>query len=55
MIKRTLTKPLTLHELFNKLFQSHTLKSIEIELKFLEQIGAVGFDNGKYFYKINRK
>ena len=51
MIKRTLTKPLTLHELFNKLFQSHTLKSLEIELKFLEQIGSVGFENGKYFYK----
>lgn len=51
MIKRTLRTPLTLHELYNKLFQSHTLQSLEIELNFLIQIGAVGFENGKYFYK----
>lgn len=55
MIKRTLTKPLTIHELYNKLFHFHTLLSLEIELKFLEQISSVGFENDKYFYKINRK
>ena len=51
MIKKALNKPLTLHELYNKV-ELHTLRSLEVELRFLQQIGVVSFEDGKYFYKL---
>ena len=51
MIKRTLTKPKTLHELYNLLFHSHTMQSLKIELDFLIQIGSIIFENNLYKLK----
>jgi hypothetical protein len=55
MIKRTLRTPHTLHELYNKLSDSHTMQSLKIELDFLITIGVVGLDGNKYFYKRKSK
>lgn len=51
MIKKALTKPKTLHELYNLLYHSHTMHSLKIELDFLIQIGSVVFENNLYRLK----
>lgn len=52
MIKKALTKPKTFHELFNILYNSHTMQSLKIELDFLIQIGSVVIQDGKYCYRL---
>ena len=51
MIKKALTKPKTLHELYNLLYHSHTMHSLKIELDFLIQIGSVILENNLYRLK----
>ena len=51
MIKKALTKPKALHELFNILYNSHTMQSLKIELDFLIQIGSVVLENNLYKLK----
>jgi len=51
MIKKALIKPKTLHELYNLLYNSHTMQSLKIELDFLIQIGSVVLENNLYKLK----
>ena len=51
MIKKALTKPKTLHELYNLLYHSHTMHSLKIELDFLIQIGSIILENNLYKLK----
>ena len=51
MIKNALKKPKKLHELYNILYNYHTMQSLKIELDFLIQIGSIILENNLYKLK----
>lgn len=55
MIKQALIRPKTLKQLFALLSKIHTEQSLKIHLDWLIELGKVGFEDGKYYYKKSKK